>query len=717
MTRKSHGCQLNEKIFHILAAFQFNTSNFKESFMRKTYASSFLFSSLIVIFFSGVVMAAEVNLATTDNGAVIYSSEYKRFYDSGKLFDNKEKTWYMSLSGSQPRSITIDWRKYVEFSKVKIVFKEAFTGKIHLESYEKDSYVTIPDSEINSQAQTEVTHTFAFQRSERIRFVFSSKKALKITQIAVLGKSKPSYESNWSGKWIWGDKKERTVTFRKTVSVDKLKGLTGAYCQVAADDVVYLKINNKDVGSGTFRAPGQFDIREFLKAGENVFEASVVDGGGAFGFIGEILFCYGEKTKLIVTDRTWKVVKGTSTERAQVVHNTPPDCPWGYIEHVNFFSQKTEVIIEKLELPAEVKPGSTLKGSLHLKATADIADPLHFQFKLAGTASSRSDLRVGQCEVSAKLSSGQVTKVPFTMEIGLFAPDGEVPLTLQVSGKRTPTIRYQGNKSELGGLFQVGTVKVNRFEQAVTARTEFPEIEIKKNGDAPALYVDGKAVPLVVLTNFNIGYRTMHEYSKTGVEIYRILALGNVVTSPDKQDALLKGMFLALEAEVDKILRYNPRALILLSTMMRTTPDWVKAYPDEVIVHGDGTRATSHHSPASLQWRKDAAYVVEKLNKYVNSRPWGKNVIGYTFLDGGGGEFHKYGKTMGLVEREKGFAGDFSPAAINSFRKWLKNKYKTNEALQHAWNSPVITFDNAQVDSEMLMEESKNGFFYNPSSC
>ena len=212
--------------------------------------------------------------------------------------------------------------------------------------------------------------------------------------------------------------------------------------------------------------------------------------------------------------------------------------------------------------------------------------------------------------------------------------------------------------------------------KAKSGKVALPDVKIKRNGDAPALYVNGKAIPQIALTNFYIGYRSMHEYSKTGVKIFRVAALGNAVTVPENRDKLFRTFMAKLEQDVDRILRYVPDAHIIVCPLLRTAPAWVKRYPDEMYLAGDGTRGTSLHSAASTQWRKDASALTKRLIKYIESRPWGKNIIAYSFMGGGGGEFHQYGKKAGLVERDKSFTGDHSPVAKRSLRKWLIKKYK-----------------------------------------
>ncbi|HEY3416541.1 MAG TPA: hypothetical protein VGM23_06635, partial [Armatimonadota bacterium] len=40
---------------------------------------------------------------------------------------------------------------------------------------------------------------------------------------------------------------------------------------------------------------------------------------------------------------------------------------------------------------------------------------------------------------------------------------------------------------------------------------------------------------------------------------------------------------------------------------------------------------------------------------------------------------------------------DFSPAMVDYFRKWLRERYQTDAALQRAWDNPAVTFDTATV--------------------
>lgn len=665
------------------------------------------------------VVAKDVNLAMTDQGAVIFGSEYRRGYDAGKLFDRNGGK-YESLPGKQERMLEIQWRRLIDAERIELGWDEDFCGRLAVEYSNGGPWESIPGLKQAGDKQNTIW-TFPELRLEKLRFVFHAgdERALKIGKVRVFGRE-PGYVPRWRGQWIWGKKSERKVVFRRSFNVDDPEKLRGAWCQAAADDIVYCSMNGREMGSATFYRTGIFNLKQYLKSGKNEFTAIASDAGGAYGFICELLLDDGIQAESIVTDENWEVRTPEEKDwrKALKVHNAPPDCPWGDIPYYGLAFQQTEIQIEGIELSGQVKPGMELSGVLRYRTTGYLTEALRVDLELGNVngAYGKSDLRVASDHlfIPAGQKPGKIYAAEFKMKIGDFAPDGEVILSARVSGERSCRVRYRGNYGDVRGNMALGTVRIERG--IAEARREFPRIEIVKNGNAPALCIDGKLTPQVILTNFHLGYRTMHEYQKTGIRIYRISALGNVVTTPDQQESLLKLMFRNLDAEADKIMRYNPQALLVLSCMLRTTPEWVAANPGEVILHGDGTRATAHHSPASLKWRIDAVEVTRRLVEYAESKPWGKNVIAYTFADGGGGEFHQYGKKMGMVEREQGFTGDFSPAATTSFRQWLREKYRTEDALRQAWNDSAVDFENAGVTSKRLMEKSAAGFFYDPGT-
>lgn len=110
---------------------------------------------------------------------------------------------------------------------------------------------------------------------------------------------------------------------------------------------------------------------------------------------------------------------------------------------------------------------------------------------------------------------------------------------------------------------------------------------------------------------------------------------------------------------------------VLMCTPSATTPAWMRVnYPETFIMDGHYIRA--EHGTRGLGSIVNSKYrlFVEKIVTEM-ARRYGqnKNVIGWQ------------------LDNEPDAKPDYSPSAQDAFRQWLKNKYKTVEALNDAWGT------------------------------
>ena len=139
------------------------------------------------------------------------------------------------------------------------------------------------------------------------------------------------------------------------------------------------------------------------------------------------------------------------------------------------------------------------------------------------------------------------------------------------------------------------------------------------------------------------------------------------------------------------VIEANPNAKIIVRLGLEPPNEWLDAHPDELMQNADGSPIIRHHVrfpfPASEVYRKDAMEAVKKFINYVEEK-YPENIAGYHPSGGNSSEWF-YGATF-----EPNFNG-YSPVAKRTFRKWLKEKYKTDEALQKAWGNSNITIETA----------------------
>ena len=150
------------------------------------------------------------------------------------------------------------------------------------------------------------------------------------------------------------------------------------------------------------------------------------------------------------------------------------------------------------------------------------------------------------------------------------------------------------------------------------------------------------------------------------------------------------------DSRFEPVIKANPNVKIVVRLGLEPPDEWLDANPDEVMQNADGTPIERMHArfpfPGSEVYRKDAMDAVKKFIKYVEAK-YPNNIAGYHPSGGNSSEWF-YGATF-----EPNFNG-FSPATKKAWRKWLKEKYKTDSALQKAWGKADVSIETANVPTE-----------------
>lgn len=167
--------------------------------------------------------------------------------------------------------------------------------------------------------------------------------------------------------------------------------------------------------------------------------------------------------------------------------------------------------------------------------------------------------------------------------------------------------------------------------------------------------------------------------------------------APDRWD------FSDLDQRARRILAVVPHARLLPRIYIDAPAWWCRENPQELMVLDDGStsfattpfalpRAGEFASLASHKWRDDMQRALRTIIGHVEQSDYAEHVIGYQLSGQKTEEWYHW--TMNCDR-----LGDYSPAMQEAFRRWLREKYGEDAALQAAWREAAVSLDTAQIPS------------------
>ncbi len=163
----------------------------------------------------------------------------------------------------------------------------------------------------------------------------------------------------------------------------------------------------------------------------------------------------------------------------------------------------------------------------------------------------------------------------------------------------------------------------------------------------------------------------------------------------------------AVDAECDRVLKANPRALLLPRFGLDPPSWWAQEYPEAMMVWENGVR---RHTavPASPRYRTDAAARAAALVAHLESR-YGDHMAGYHPCGQNTGEWF-YEETWGSL------LNGYAPADQAGFRDWLRRRYRSDANLQAAWKDPEARLADVVVPPPAVRRAAPNGVLRDPAS-
>jgi hypothetical protein len=253
--------------------------------------------------------------------------------------------------------------------------------------------------------------------------------------------------------------------------------------------------------------------------------------------------------------------------------------------------------------------------------------------------------------------------------------------------------------------------------------------DIRQVNDEPMLFVDGKPeLPFMYALTHVTGGRwsweelpahNLRNFSKIGVRLFQVdLWLEDLW----KEGAIHPDLNLA-KRQVKGVLDACPGASVVIRLHVNAPLWWNQAHPEECVQFADGpvedrlSGLPFNHedgdldrsiraSLASERWRTASGAQVAWFCRNFALTKEGRSVIGMHLSGGVYGEWHPWG----FSKHEP----DVSKPMQDAFRRWLKNKYTGDDALQLAWGDFTASIQTASIPDTSLRKCCFEGFFRDP---
>jgi hypothetical protein len=263
--------------------------------------------------------------------------------------------------------------------------------------------------------------------------------------------------------------------------------------------------------------------------------------------------------------------------------------------------------------------------------------------------------------------------------------------------------------------------------QAQTGKTAV----VRNYNGKPTLFVNGQSVSpdFYSLTHAygarwsweEVPQRNLKNFADQGIRLFQLdLYFEDIWYNGSNQLDIEKA-----QHQVRGLLDVCPDASVVIRVHVNSPYWWNEQNPNECVQFANGPVDQRSYGPpfnnedgdvdrplraslASMKWRKESGEKLVEFCQRMAETPEGKSVIGIHVSGGVYGEWHNWGFIANDPDTGRPMTG--------YFRNWLKNKYKTDEKLQKAWNSKRFNLENVSIPDTAERNFTADGIFRDPET-
>lgn len=242
--------------------------------------------------------------------------------------------------------------------------------------------------------------------------------------------------------------------------------------------------------------------------------------------------------------------------------------------------------------------------------------------------------------------------------------------------------------------------------------TERPEWAVREYRGAPGLWRDGEPVTPMLFWQWRPEAYEVEHFSAAGINLFSFFGSIQHYDHPYwKPDGHVEPEF--QDAEIRKLLSYNPRAYVL-PRLFATAPEWwIQANPGEQCRYSGGQTNKPRESFASQKCREECGHAYRRAVRHLLQADYGPRLMGIHVTNGPWGENFHWDAYFSQAKPPA--ASDISEPMRQRLVAFLRGKYGNDVArLRAAWKDPALTFEAVQVPRAEQRVRTTTGAWRDP---